>query len=237
MRATTILTTILVLLAMVPTGARQPAGSVFGTITNTTGEGLPGARVLLTAEDGRVREATTSPLGRYKIDALPPGKYRIEAHMSGFETKVSAITVVAEEVADWSGALLLAGRVIGEASIERRVMRETGWEAADCGRYGAPALAPQLERSLACTLESPKLRRPFSVIVQFTAHDGTRGGHGLLAGSDGVVYRFEYERGGLEFHLQPCPFPRVTPDEKHSGFGFTCRPAGWQTNLRQSIPS
>lgn len=225
MRATPILTTILVLLAMVPTGARQPAGSVAGTITDTSSEGLPGARVLLTAEDGRVCEATTSPLGRYKIDALPPGKYRIEAHMGGFETKVSAITVVAGKVADWSGALLLAGRVIGEASIERRVMRETGWEAVDCGRYGAPALAPQVERSLACALESAKLRRPFSVIVQFTEHDGTRGGHGLLAGSDGVIYRFEYERGGVTFHMQPCPFPRVTLGEKHSGFGFTCRPA------------
>jgi hypothetical protein len=226
MRATTILTTLLVLLAMVPTGARQPAGSVFGTISDTTGQGLPGAGILLTAEDGRVREATTSPLGRYNIDALPPGKYRIEAHMSGFETKVSAITVVAGNVADWSGALLLAGRVIGEASIERRVVRETGWEAVDCGRHGAPALAPHLERSLACALESATLRRPFSVIVQFTAQGGTRAGHGLLAGSDGVIYRFEYERGGLGFHLQPCPFPRMTPDERHSGFGFTCRPAG-----------
>ncbi len=224
MRATPILTTILVLLAMVPTGARQPAGSVVGTITDTTGEGLPGARVLLTAKDGRVRDATTSPLGRYKIDALPPGKCRIEARMGGFETKVSAITVVAGKVADWSGTLLLAGGVIGEASIERRVMREAGWEAVDCGRHAAPALAPHLEKSLACALESAELRRPFSVIVQFTAR-GTRGGHGLLAGSDGVIYRFEYDRGGLSFHLQPCPSPRVTPDENHSGFGFTCRPA------------
>ncbi len=224
MRATTIVTTILVLLAMVPTGARQPAGSVFGTISDTTGKGLPGARILLTAEDGHLREAATSPLGRYRIDALASGKYRIEAQMGGFETKVSAITVVAGEAADWSGALLLAGGAIGEASIEGRVARETGWQAVDCGRHGAPASAPPLEKSLACALESAKVRRPFSVIVQFTAQ-GTRGGDGLLAGSDGVIHRFEYERGGLTFHVQPCPFPRVTPDEKHSGFGFTCLPS------------
>jgi hypothetical protein len=87
-------------------------------------------------------------------------------------------------------------------------------------------LAPQLEGSLACALESAKLRRPFSVIVQFTAQDGTRAGHGLLVGSDGVIYRLEYERGGLMFHLQPCPFPRVTPSEMRSGFGFACQPAG-----------
>ncbi len=126
--------------------------------------------------------------------------------MNGFETKVSAITVVAGKVADWSGALLLAGGVIAEGSIERRVMQETGWDAVDCGRHGAPAAAPHLETSLACALESAKLHRPFSVIVQFTAQDGTR--------------------GGVTFHLQPCPFPRVTPDQKRSGFGFTCRPAG-----------
>ena len=224
MCAPPILATILVLLAMVSTGARQPAGSVFGTISDTNGEGLPGARILLTAEDGRAREATTGSLGRYEIDALPPGKYRIEAHMGGFESKVSAITVVAGKVADWSGALLLAGRVIGETSIERRVMQETGWEAVDCGRYAAPSGAPHLEKSLACAFESAKPRRPFAVIVQCTAH-GIRGGHGLLARSDGVIYRFEYERGGLNFHLQPCPSPRVTADEKHAGFGFTCRPA------------
>jgi hypothetical protein len=223
MRATTIPPMLLVLLAMVPLGARQTAGSLLGTIGDTTGKGLPGARVLLTAEDGRVRAATTSPLGRYRIDALPSGKYRIEARMSGFETKASAITVVAGQIDDWSGALLLAGPILGGASIERRVMQETGWEAVDCGRHGAPAVAPHLERSLACALESAKLRRPFSIIVQFTAH-GTRAGHGLLAGPDGVIHRFEYERGGLEFHLQPCRFPRVTLGEKPSGFGFTCRP-------------
>ncbi len=224
MRATRILSTIVVLLAAVPTGARQPVSSVFGTISDTTGQGLPGARILLIAEDGRVRKATTGPLGRYTIDALPPGKYRIETHMSGFETKVGAITVVAGKVADSSGALLLAGDVIGEASIERRVMREIGWDALDCGRRGAPADPQPLGRSLACALESAKLHRPFSVIVQFTA-EATRAGYGLLAGSDGVIHRFEYERGGLTFHLQPCPFPRVTPDEQRSGFGFTCRPA------------
>ncbi len=223
MRATTILTTILVLLAMVPAGARQPAGSVFGTITDTTGENLPGARILLTAEDGRVREATTSRLGRYKIDAVPPGTYRIEAQMSGFETKVSAVSVVAGKAADWSGSLLVAGGIIAEPEIERRVERETGWEAVDCGRHGAPASAPPLEKSLACALESAKLRRPFAVIVQFTAY-ATRAGHGLLARSDGAIYRFEYERGGLKFQLQPCPVPRVTPDDKHSGFGFSCGP-------------
>ncbi len=124
---------------------------------------------------------------------------------------------------------------MGEGSIEGRVMRETGWEAVDCGRQGAPASAPHLEKSLACALESAKLRRPFAIIVQFTAH-GTRAGHGLLAGSDGVIHRFEYERGGLEFHLQPCAFPRVTPDEKHSGFGFTCGPVAgsWASGHGQS---
>src|SRR5512135_1696201 len=53
-------------------GADAPPGQFtkpVGTIMDTGGEGLPGARVLLSAEDGRVRQATTSPLGRYEFDA------------------------------------------------------------------------------------------------------------------------------------------------------------------------
>lgn len=213
MGAILILTTMLVL-------PQQP-GSVFGIITDTTGEGLPGARVAITAEDGRVREATTSSLGRYRIDGLSPGKYRIEAGMNGFETKVSAVSVVPAEVVVWSGALLL-GPVIGEGSIERRVTRHTGWDAVDCGRHGAPVSQPHLERSLACGIESAQHRRPFAVIVQI-ASNGSRVGHGLIAGNDGVIHRFEYDRGGLGFRLQPCPSPRVAPREKAPGFGFTCQ--------------
>ena len=40
-----------------------------------------------------MREAITNSLGRYTIDSLPTGKYRIETHFAGFETKVSAISV------------------------------------------------------------------------------------------------------------------------------------------------
>lgn len=116
--------------------------------------------------------------------------------------KVSALPVAAGRLADWSGALLI-GPTLGEASIERRVMRETGWEAVDCGRYSATATTAELEGSLACAKESAKLGRPFSVIVQVRA-GSTFSGHGLLAGPDGLIHRFEYRRGGLEFKLQPC---------------------------------
>ena len=92
-------------------GARQRTGSVSGILSDITGEAVPGARVVLVAENQPVREAITNSLGRYTIDSLPPGRYRIEAHLAGFETKVSAISVMAKEVADWSvRGLRIGGR-------------------------------------------------------------------------------------------------------------------------------
>lgn len=221
MRVMSFLATLLLVFPMTPLAAPPQTGSLAGIITDPAGQGLPGARIRVIAADGHVREATTDTVGRYTIGQMPSGRHRIEAAMAGFETKVSAVTVVAGGITDWSGALLLAGAVIGEASIERRVMRETGWEALDCGRHAAPAEADALEKSLACAVDAARRHQPFAVILQRVT-GGHHAGHGLLGGAGGVIQRFEYERGGLTFRIRVCASPGVASVDRHAGAGFTC---------------
>ena len=216
------LSVLLVLLLVTPGAAhQQPTGSIFGIISDPTGEVLPGARIVVTGDDTRTREVHTNALGRFTLDALPPGRYRVEASMAGFDTKIGAVAVRAGQVANWSGALLLAGAIVGEESIETRVRRETGWDAVDCGRYAVPVDMPHLEKALTCARDSAKQRQPFAVIVQH-ATKGTRSGYGLFAAGDGHIQRFEYERGGMTFRIEPCADPHIAASDKFPPLRFSC---------------
>jgi hypothetical protein len=202
--------------------AQQPA-LVSGVITDTTGRPLPGATISVVSENGGRRTAVTDSTGRYRVDGLMPDRYTLAASMAGFDTKVTEMSVSSGREAVWSGALLV-GPAIGDMSIERQVMRVTGSDALDCGRYSAPASEAALRRSLACALTSVGARRPFSVVVQFAA-GGTQGGQGLLAGADGVIQLFEYEKGNATLRLTPCPSPQVaaSPSRSVAGVEFTCQ--------------
>jgi hypothetical protein len=145
--------------------------------------------------------------------------------MNGFLTKIGETVIGSGRDGTWSGALLV-GQMSDGISIERQVMRVVGLAAIDCGRYSSPVSETALQHSLECGLASVRARRPFSVIIQFTASD-PRTGRGLLAGSDGLVHALEYDSGRATFNLQPCPQPAVTAGRNRSsaGFEFTCRAA------------
>jgi len=202
-------------------GTAQHPALISGVITDTTGRGLPGATITVVSADGARRAAVTDSSGRYRVDGLTPGRYALEASMAGFDTKVTEMSVSSGRDAVWSGALLV-GPAFGDMSIERQVMRATGADALDCGRYSAPASEAALRRSLTCALTSVGARRPVSVIVQFAG-----GGQGVLAGPDGVLHLFEYEKGDATLRLTPCPSPQVTssPNRAGAGVGFTCQVA------------
>ena len=63
-----------------------PNAAVAGTITDPTGAVIPNASVVVTdAARQTVRSAKTGLDGRYRLDGLAPGDYRIEASAPGFE--------------------------------------------------------------------------------------------------------------------------------------------------------
>ena len=202
--------------------SQDRTGSLSGVITDTTGRGLPGATIIAVAEQGDARQTVTNSAGAYRLNGLN-GRYRVEARMNGFVTKMVETVIGSEQDETWGGALLVGG-VLDGVSIERQVSRVIGLQAVDCGRYSSPVSETALQRSLECVLASARARRPFSVVVQFAERD-PRTGRGLLAGSDGFVHIFEYDTAGATFSLKPCPLPSVTASRNRprAGFELTCR--------------
>jgi len=68
-------------------------GSVFGTITDSSGAAVPGVKLSATSlERGTTVEAVTNANGNYDLRHLLPGQYRVWSEASGF--KVSEVTNV-----------------------------------------------------------------------------------------------------------------------------------------------
>jgi len=82
--------------------AQTAAGSISGTVQDTSGAVIPGARVTITNVDtGISRSLTTGENGRYHAPALLPGHYEVQAQTEGFQTGIRRgiqLTVGAEPV-------------------------------------------------------------------------------------------------------------------------------------------
>jgi Carboxypeptidase regulatory-like domain/TonB-dependent Receptor Plug Domain len=66
----------------------QNAGSLRGTVTDSTGAVVPGATVVLTSEDTKfTRQVVTDPKGGYFFGTVQPGAYTVRCELSGFKTK------------------------------------------------------------------------------------------------------------------------------------------------------
>ncbi len=87
MKAPRIALVLLALVLVAPAAAAQPAtGSVGGSVSASTGAGLPGATVTaINAEAGVERTAVTGENGEYLIEDLPAaGAYELRAELDGF---------------------------------------------------------------------------------------------------------------------------------------------------------
>src|SRR5262249_33880706 len=75
--------------------AQAVYGSVFGTITDARGSGVPGATVTITNIGTTVTETIkTDSSGYYNQTRLIPGRYRIRVEAGGFKTAVIETVVV-----------------------------------------------------------------------------------------------------------------------------------------------
>jgi hypothetical protein len=67
--------------------AQDPRGFIRGTITDTTGAVIAGAKVRATANDtGVAAQAQTNEAGIYNIPYLIPGMYKLTVEQTGFKT-------------------------------------------------------------------------------------------------------------------------------------------------------
>ena len=70
-------------------------GALFGIVSDGEGKPVPGVSVMISSASLQgTRTATTGATGEYKLPLLPPGNYRVEAALSGFETQTQESVVV-----------------------------------------------------------------------------------------------------------------------------------------------
>ena len=80
---------LVVALSLFPTSAsaQAVAGTIFGTVTDTTGAAVPGVTVTLThTATGLVRAVTTNSAGEYTAPSLPTGAYTVLGELTGFKS-------------------------------------------------------------------------------------------------------------------------------------------------------
>src|SRR5882672_12806916 len=66
--------------------AQTGTSSITGSVTDLTGAALPGVEITLANQETGARFQTlTNETGAYRVASLPPGIYRIEAELAGFD--------------------------------------------------------------------------------------------------------------------------------------------------------
>ncbi|HEV8395705.1 MAG TPA: TonB-dependent receptor [Vicinamibacterales bacterium] len=84
------LRSFVLLLILFPAVASAQSATVTGAILDQLGARLPGATVTLVGEQRDAGNATSGSDGSYSIANVAPGRYRVRAELSGFETTVTA---------------------------------------------------------------------------------------------------------------------------------------------------
>jgi len=85
---------VLVVATATTANAQITSGGLSGKIVDENGEGLPGVLVTATnPETGLERATTTGPTGEYRILALPPAVYVVQAKISGYGAAPKTVVV------------------------------------------------------------------------------------------------------------------------------------------------
>ena len=74
--------------------AQSPRGSLRGAVQDATGARVPAANVLVEAIDSSLRrEVVSEDRGEFRVDDLPPGRYRVTASAAGFARAQAEVSV------------------------------------------------------------------------------------------------------------------------------------------------
>src|SRR5437868_189559 len=105
-----------------PLFAQVKSSAITGTVTDSTGAILPGAKVTVTETGtGTVNTTQTNEQGQYTVPYLPLGKYTVEVTAEGFQTfrktdiDLAGGTTIRNDVALQVGSTTTAVEVVAEA--------------------------------------------------------------------------------------------------------------------------
>jgi hypothetical protein len=116
---------LVVLLA--PAAAAQTWGEIAGRVTDASGEGVPGASVLV---EGTSYGTNTGADGRYAF-RIPDGTYPVRASFVGFRPVRDTLVVRRGETTTFDAVLVEAEQEIGEAEVVGRAERGAGVSQID----------------------------------------------------------------------------------------------------------
>ena len=194
------MTLLVALLAPALSSAQPAPGTVAGVVRDSSGGAIPGASVKIVNEDTNATvEEITDGQGAYRVTSLPPGRYRVETVLDGFETAVNRL-VLAEGQTATSEVTLSPARFSQSVVVTARRVEEVAQEVpipvsvvrgdlvADAGAFNVNRLKEMLPtvqfystnpRNSAINIRG--LGAPFGL-----TNDGIEAGVGLYI--DGVFY-------------------------------------------------
>src|SRR4029077_10109644 len=113
---------LLAALIAAPAWAQTQLGTLFGTVTDTSGAVVPGAEV--SAENittGLKRDGRTDKMGEYQLVGLPTGRYTLRVQKEGFQTEVREGIALSPGAAIGINLSLVVGKVSVHVTVKADV--------------------------------------------------------------------------------------------------------------------
>ena len=155
-----------------------------GTVYDSTGATIAGARVTVTSKDKAETSAATASDGHFSLD-LAPGNYHICVTSPGFTTPCRKVRLRRKQLPEirFTLRIVAADDLASSSVMNNRLRILAGPRATDCGHVKvgqSPSLATQ------CVMRSFASRKPFFVRYDLAGIDSEVSG-GLVGQSNGVL--------------------------------------------------
>jgi hypothetical protein len=145
--ARTIACGLFILVAMITAQAQFRAG-IQGTISDSNGALVPGARITLKQlETGKTQEVTSNDEGFYRIVGLAPGKYELTVEKEGYKKSLAENVDVAAEITQGADVILEIGEVTATVTITDEAVAQLQTENANVAKAITPAEVKRLPQA------------------------------------------------------------------------------------------
>jgi hypothetical protein len=113
---------LLAALIAAPAWAQTQLGTLFGTVTDTSGAVVPGAEVSVeNVTTGLKRDGRTDKMGEYQLVGLPAGRYTLRVQKEGFQTEVREGIALSPGAAIGINLSLVVGKLSVHVTVEAGV--------------------------------------------------------------------------------------------------------------------